>query len=179
MKLKKSPLLLIAAFVAIGALSVGVIAYMFNQTNVIENEFVPARVACQVDETFSENTGVKKEITIKNTGNTDAYLRVRLVSYWIDADNNVVAKPSEVPEFTLGEGWIEGSNDTYYYESPVSPNNSTPVLGSDMTLVVQDGYRQVVDVFAEAIQSKPTDAVTNSWGVTLDATGNIKTVPTI
>ena len=38
----------------------------------------------------------------------------------------------------------------------------------------QDGdYHQVIEVFAEAIQSEPDNAVTNSWGVTL--TDNIIT----
>ena len=39
-----------------------------------------------------------------------------------------------------------------------------------------DGNRQVVEIFAEAIQAEPVDAVISSWGVTLDAKGNISAV---
>jgi hypothetical protein len=34
-------------------------------------------------------------------------------------------------------------------------------------------YIQVLEVFAEAIQSLPSSAVTGSWHVTLDANGKI------
>jgi len=82
-----------------------------------------------------------------------------------------------MPAFTLGEDWIKGSDDTYYYRLPVAPNASTKdLLGSDMTLTEKQGYLQVVDVFAEAIQSLPEEAVTTSWKVTLDDDGNIATV---
>jgi hypothetical protein len=37
----------------------------------------------------------------------------------------------------------------------------------------ENGYSQVVEVFAEAIQSKPLSAVTDSWGVNVDSNGNI------
>jgi len=101
--------------------------------------------------------------------------------WWSESDGaggyNTIGIPSEMPAFTLGEDWIKGSDDTYYYRLPVAPNASTKdLLGSDMTLTEKQGYLQVVDVFAEAIQSLPEEAVTTSWKVTLDDDGNIATV---
>ena len=38
-------------------------------------------------------------------------------------------------------------------------------------------YLQKVDVFAEAIQAIPAEAVKSSWKVSVDANGNITAVP--
>lgn len=157
-----------------------VLAYMFRQTEYEDNQFTPANVSCEVVEEFDGTQ--KTSIHVQNTGNIDAYLRVRLVSYWVDSNGNIVAKPSSMPEITLADGWIKGSNNTYYYQSSVSsvaPNNFTGELLSAPIILQKDenGYLQVVEVFAEAIQSKPANAITNSWNVSLDTNGNITAAP--
>lgn len=161
--------------VVIGALAIcgTVIAYMFKQTGIRDNKFTPAEVACEVAESFDGEN--KTAIAVKNTGTIKAYLRVRLVTYWVDGSGNVISKTAAMPTFTVADGWILGQNDTYYYKSAVLPNITTPsLLASPITLQKDaNGNLQVVEVFAEAIQSEPTKAVTNSWGVTLDASGNI------
>ena len=152
------------------ALSGSVVAYMYQKTATYNNELVPATVACSVSESFNAATGVKSSVKIVNNSNIPAYLRLRLVSYWVDSSGNKVAKPSQVPAFTLASGWIAGPNDTYYYPSPVAVGGETTnLLASSLTLAANDanGYSQVVEVFAEAIQSLPTDAVVSEWNVTL------------
>lgn len=154
-----------------------VIAYMFRQTEYKNNKFVPANVSCQVVEAFD---GVEKtSIQVQNTGNIDAYLRVRLVSYWVDADGNIVAKPSAMPALNIATGWIKGANNTYYYTKSVSPSAHTGSLLSSPMILEKDenGYLQVVEVFAEAIQDDPRKAVINSWKVSLDVLGNIVAAP--
>ena len=149
-----------------------VFAYMFRQTEVTENKFTPAEVSCAVDEdtTDTEKTSVK----IQNTGNIDAYLRVRFVSYWVNAEGKVAPKASELPAISMKSGWIKGSDQTYYYSEAVAAGASTPeLLDESIELKAEGGYTQVIEVFAEAIQSQPTDAVVNSWKVTLDSDGNI------
>lgn len=165
--------LLVASLSVLLILCGTVLAYMFRQTEYIDNEFTPANVSCSVVEEFD---GVQKaSIRVQNTGNIDAYLRVRLVSYWVDADGNIVAKPSKLPEITLASGWIKGANNTYYYRIPVAPSDLSEMLLSAPIILEKDenGYLQVVEVFAEAIQSKPLGAVTDSWGVSIDSNGNI------
>lgn len=163
----------------VGALTLcgTVLAYMFRQTEYEDNEFTPAEVSCDVVEAFNGET--KSSIRVQNTGNIDAYLRVRFVSYWVDADGNIVSKPSSMPKINVAEGWIAGKNNTYYYQSSVAPKNFTGELLSSPILLNEDenGYLQVVEVFAEAIQSKPANAVTNSWNVSLDSNGNITAAP--
>ena len=172
------PLVLLIASLVISLILCGtVLAYMFRQTEYKDNEFTPASVSCRVVEEFD---GVQKaSIQVQNTGNIDAYLRVRLVSYWVDADGNIVAKPSSMPEINMATGWIKGANNTYYYTKPVSPSAHTgSLLSSPITLEKdENGYMQVIEVFAEAIQSKPYNAVTNSWKVSMDANGNITAAP--
>lgn len=171
--------LLIAVLIASLILCGTVIAYMFRQTEYKDNKLTPANVSCEILETVTNNE--KTSIQIKNTGNIDAYLRVRLVSYWVDADGNIVAKPSPELSITLAEGWITGSNNTYYYKRPVAPGTPTPNLLKDGTSIYleqdENGYLQVIEVFAEAIQSEPKKAVTSAWNVTLDDNGNITAAP--
>ena len=174
--MKKSRILLIiliASLVVSLILCGTVLAYMFKQTEYKNNEFIPATVSCKVVEEFDGKQ--KTSIKVQNTGNIDAYLRVRFVSYWVDSDGNVVAKPSSMPEINMAAGWLKGENNTYYYKTPVSPTNQTEsLLSSPITLEKDaDGYMQVIDVFAEAIQSKPHNAVSDSWGVVIDSNGHI------
>lgn len=166
---------LIVALVIILVFFGSVIAYMFRQTEYKDNEFTPAEVSCEVGETF--NGTEKTSIKVKNTGNVDAYLRVRFVSYWVDSAGNILAKPSEMPAISMAAGWIADADGTFFYQSPVAPNELTEeLLSANVVLSAEGDALQVLEVFAEAIQSEPTDAVVQSWGVTLDASGNI-TVP--
>ena len=97
MKKRRIILSILVASLVVSLLICGtVLAYMFRQTEYKDNEFVPANVSCEVVEAFD---GVQKtSVQVQNTGNIDAFLRVRFVSYWVDADGNIVAKPSSMPE---------------------------------------------------------------------------------
>lgn len=175
MKIRRINLgLLIVVLIAVLVLCGTVLAYMFRQTEYKDNEFVPANVSCEVVEEFDGTQ--KTSIQVQNTGNIDAYLRVRLVSYWVDAGGNIVAKPSSMPAISMAAGWISGGNDTYYYKTPVGPTKQTDsLLSSPITLEKdENGYVQVIEVFAEAIQSKPYEAATDSWGVNIDSNGHIQ-----
>lgn len=147
-------------------------ALMLRQTDTLDNQFKPAIVSCAVAESFDGT--VKTSIAVKNTSNIDAYLRLRLISYWVDSKGNIVSKSSQMPSVSVADGWVKGSDNTYYYSQPVAPNEPTPnLLDKKITLVQENEYLQVVEVFADAIQSKPTDAVIESWHVTLDSNKHI------
>ena len=71
------------------------VALMFRQTSLVTNEFETAIVDCQVHEqtdTGSVMAGAKSSITVENTGNIPAYIRVRFVSYWVDSEGHIVGK---------------------------------------------------------------------------------------
>ncbi len=156
-------------------LSIGSVgAYMRKQTEVVENVFIPAEVSCVVDETFN---GINKtKIAIQNTSNIDAYLRLRLVTYWVNSNGEIIFKKSQaLSEINYDSNYWIKSGDTYYYKNPVRSNGFTEdLLKQDIQLGVNsDGNRQVIQVFAEAIQSKPAEAVISAWSVNLDSNGDI------
>lgn len=169
------PFLVLTSFVLVAVFGT-VVAYMFRKTEAKDNRFTPAVVECAVAEVFDGTT--KTSVTVKNTGNVDAYLRVRLVTYWMGGEGNIAPKPSETISLTLPDGWLAASDNTYYYTSPVAPDQFTANLLSLSTIELKhDGdYRQVVEVFAEAIQSDPEKAAKDSWGVTVDSNGSIVAV---
>ena len=156
-----------------------VFAYMFMRTDPQAVSFIPAKVACYVAD---KRTGDSiNEVTVENTGNIKAYLRVRLSTCWVDGDGNVVPKDSLPLSFSYDtDNWVAGSGNTYYYKVPVAPEDVTTDLfaaGASITLTSDGDYKQRVDIFGEAIQAKPTDAVENSWGVTVDTDGTIISIP--
>ena len=174
--MKSSKIWVVLLLVAALLMSIGSVgAYMRKQTEMVQNVFVPAEVSCVVNETFEDNK--KNNITITNTGNIEAYLRLRLVTYWVDSNGNIMfeSSPPIYINDKVSDCWIK-SGDTYYYEKPVGPGESTENLlkgGESIELGGYNGNHQVVEVFAEAIQSKPTEAVTSAWSVILDSDGNI------
>ena len=178
-KLKKW---VIAAAALVTVAAVGVtLAFMFKKANV-KNTFVPAEVSCTAyekldGEDITEATakgGEKSDIRVENNGKVNEYLRVRLVSYFADAEGNVTgAEPAVYPDITLNDGWIAGSNHTYYYTAPVEPGGYTPVMCQPFTLAEKEllggtTIYQVVEVFAEAVQAEPADAAQEVWGVTVE-----------
>ena len=113
---------------------------------------------------------------MENTGNAAAYLRIRLVSYYV-YDNGSIAGSvsSQYPMLTLRNGWIAGTDHTYYYPTPVEPGAKTGILCDPITLgtvELADGtpVYQVLEVFAEAIQAEPVGAVQEAWNVTVSDT---------
>ena len=154
-----------------------VAALMFRQTNELTEKFEIAYVDCEVSETLSDNGDSKTAITVKNTGNIDAYIRVRLVTYWAQkADDGSLQIVGRSPAPSLAvqpdKDWIAGTDNTFYYQNVVAPKASASnLLSKALPLQTEDGYLQVIEVFAEAIQSEPTQAITDSWQVQITDDG--------
>ena len=173
---RKVIVLAIAVVLLLSATVTGTLMYLVSKTTAVTNTFEPATVTCEVQENFDGT--VKKDVTVKNTSNIDAYLRVKLVTYRVNADGERIGGTAAIPSFTPGEGWFE-KDGFYYYKNPVAPD-ATPVtdlIGKDGITLVEyndaDGGKQVIEVIAEAIQSVPTDVVKNKWNVTVNADGTI------
>ena len=156
MKNKKSFLSIILVVVLfVAAISGSASAYMKTRTPFVENEIVPATVSCEVTEVFENNE--KTSIKVENTGNTDAYIRVCIVSYAVNIVDGVekpVADYTEAPEVQFDEAkWKKGANNIYYYTEKVAPHETVELLeeGEKILLEVTDeGNKMVVEVFAEA-----------------------------
>lgn len=164
------------------------LAYVFTKTDPLENKFNPSKVSCAVvengnDPVSSGNVPVssKKNVQIKNTGDTDAYIRVAVVVNWASKDGTKVwaTKPVEGTDYTAwtpGTGWIQ-IGDYYYYTQSVAPTKTTGTLIENIEVLdtanIPDGYFLSVEIVASAIQAKPTSVVTSQWGVTVANDGTI------
>ena len=164
-----------------------VVAYMIKKSDDVKNTFVPANIDFYVAETFDGE--VKSSVKIQNKSNIEAYLRVRVVTYWEDSKGNVVAR-GKAPEIKFGSAWTYNSTYwiydkaeyTFYYKSSVlSGDTTSELLGTSIEMhaetVTLNGidftYHPVIEFVVEGIQANPKNAVTESWGVTLDSDGKI------
>lgn len=149
----------------------GTVAWLTSKTSDITNTFTPSKVTCAVSEIFYEDTGVKSNVNVTNVGDTDAFIRVKLVTYRTNAEGKHIGGVAEVPEFVPGHGWVK-YGDYYYYTKPVAPNAQPE---EDLIGRIQlassypdaDGGYQAMDVMAEAIQSEPAQAVGEAWRVSI------------
>lgn len=165
--------LLLIVTMAVG----GTVAYLATHSGLIQNSFKPSFVDCEVKESFNGTT--KSEVNVQNTGDTEAYIRVKLVTYRVNDDGQHIGGIATIPDFTPGENWKEFGG-YYYYTIPVAPNGgvpANPLIGKPgITLTGSysdaDGGSQVIEVMAEAIQSGPDYAVGQSWGVSITP-GNV------
>ena len=183
-KLRK-PVKLLLSFLLILTVSVGgTLAYLSAQTEPVVNTFMPSHVDCEVKEIFENNA--KTSIKVHNTSDIEAYIRVKLVSYRVNSEGQYIGGTATV-DFEVAGAWFEYGG-FYYHKKPVVANDNIDSNTSDLTsnLIAadskielhgqyddSDGGKQVVEVMAEAIQSKPVDAVEKAWGITVDSDGNL------
>ena len=138
----------------------GTVAFIVTQTQAVKNTFTPSDVTVDIQEEF--NGSIKKNVNVKNTGDTDAYIRVKLVTYMADSEGNPIAENASIPPFDPGSDWFYcESDDTYYYGKPVAPGDKTSDLIGSEGITLING--QVVEVLAEGIQSVPVNAVEEAW----------------
>ena len=155
----------VAALVcALGA--AGAVAFLIDTTNPVENTFDPSEVTCEVKEPgWTDGASVKENVSVTNTSNIPAYIRVALVANYADADGNL--SPVN-PAYTLRwneTDWYRAADGYYYCKAAVAPGADTPVLIHSCSAAgVPAGYHFELQVIASAIQSAPFDAVSEAWG---------------
>lgn len=182
MRAKTWKALIVAALavVVLTAAVGGTMAWLSIKTNDLTNTFTPARVTCDVNETFENN--VKSNVSIKNTGTTDAYIRAMIVANWCtaaDANGKTkVVAPYTVDSknFTgLGSGWTE-IDGFYYWPSAVAPDGNTGCLFTkcEQGTVPEGADHLEVNIVCQAVQSTPADAVEDAWpAVTVGTDGKL------
>lgn len=165
--MKKKIITLLALVLLLTLVIAGTVAFLATGTNSIVNTFTPSHVTTQVVETLDGNT--KSDVMIKNTGDTDAYIRATYVVNWVDAYGNIyAAQPEEGTAYTVvlnkGSGsdqWTQGNDDGYYYYNSEVPatagHDYTGVLITSIAPVAgkaPTGYTLQVTIIAEGIQSR-------------------------
>ena len=150
-------------------------AFLAALTGKTVNTFRYGEVSCEIHEKF--NGQMKSNVQVKNTGNIPAYIRAAVIITWQDEYGNVYwKKPAAGSDYVLaiGSDWTK-SGDYYYWPSPVTPDAYTGVLITSCTKgSAPEGYHLVVDIAAEAIQSQPTSAAQEAWGITFAEGGGIQ-----
>lgn len=164
---KKTGMLFLSLLLVATMMVGGTVAWLSTKSAPITNTFLPSKVACQVQEEFNSTTGVKTNVNVENTGDTQAFIRVKLVTYRTNDTGDHIGGTAEIPTFKPGENWVE-YNGYYYYKLPVAAggkpaaNLINSIQLTDYTDA--DGGHQAIDVMAEAIQSVPEAAVKAAWG---------------
>ena len=169
---KKTGMLFLSLLLVIGMVVGGTVAWLSTKSAPITNTFLPSHVSCSVAEEFNGTT--KSNVNVTNTGDIDAFIRVKLVTYRVNDEEQHIGGTAEIPDFKPGAGWVK-NGDYYYYTKPVAPDEQpADALISSITLTDPyddaDGGKPVIEVMAEAIQANGvaddgTKAVVEAWGV--------------
>ena len=170
MKLNKKLLTLLVSFLVIAVFAVGgTVAFLYTNDGPIENVFTPSKVTTEVVEQI--NNGVKSNVRIKNTGDTDAWIRAYVVITWQDKDGNVYGEMPEkgkhYTDWNLDNYWIPGEDGFYYYTKPVAPDGMTDVLIASISQTANSApaadYYLNVEIIGSGLQSVPDDAFETAW----------------
>lgn len=163
---RQALLLAALALIVMGVVG-GTVAYLVTSTTPVVNTFDPGYVTCEIQETFDGTT--KSNVAVKNTGNTDAYIRATIIVTWKDADGNISAISPRLGQDYRGDinipDWQKYDEYYYYTKGAVKPGDVTSKLLDNVTVIgTNDGYTLSVEILAEAIQSSPDSAVKEAWG---------------
>lgn len=183
MKMKKSIALLISLILVLTVTVGGTLAFLIATSDTVKNTFTPSSVTTEVYEEFENN--LKKNVSIKNTGDTAAYIRAAVVVTWQDENGNVHGTVPANGDYEITYNlydqtnpvgkWELGTDGFYYWTSPVAPDATTGVLITEakpLKAAPAEGYTLCIEILGSGIQSVPTTVVVENWesvtGVTND-----------
>ncbi len=168
---KKSTLFIGALLTCMVVTVGGTVAYLVADSDEVVNKFTPSEVTTEVTEDTTND--VKTNVQIKNTGDTDAYIRAAVVVTWQDEKGNVYGQAPAEDDYKItwqgiNDGnWQKGPDGFYYHLSPVADGERTNVLFTDCEVSkdaeVPIGYYLNVEILGSGIQSVPTSVVVDSW----------------
>ena len=172
MRLSKREIVFIISAVLLVMITVGgTIAYLTSATAPVENEFTPGKVSCEVIETFENN--IKKDVAVKNTGNTEAFIRVAVLATFVDEAGNIFSQmPVEGVDYSIEFDtvkWTKGTDGFWYYREKVEPEKFTDKLINQAVSLdtAPEGYSCSIEIIATAIQANSESVVTSCWGATV------------
>ena len=179
-RFNKSIILFVVLVSILVAVAGSTLAILITKTNPIKNTFNYSNVACEVmEEAFTNGISIEKSnVRVKNTGDTESYIRAAIIVTWKDSAGNVYAvEPQKNKDYTISindSDWLE-KDGFYYYTKPISPKEETKILIENCSINGSglEGYGLSVEILASAIQSKPTEAVENCWSVKVNPNGTI------
>ena len=145
MKLNKRSVALLLSLAVLLTVAVGAtVAFLVDKDNSVTNTFTPSKVDCEV----LKEAGA---YTVKNTGDTQCYIRVAIVVTQKNGDAISITKPSATMK--LGTDWLLGADGYYYYTKPLavySPQTINDAITSGIVVTAENGH---VEILASAIQA--------------------------
>lgn len=180
---------LLVSLVLLGSVGVGgTIAFLIDYAGTVENIFTPSEVTTSVEEAVSGK--IKSNVCIKNTGDTEAWIRAAVVITWQDEDGNVYGQlPVSGDDYYISylnnTDWIKAKDGFYYYKKPVAAGGSTGVLIEKCeqlkSLKVDNvDYYLTVEIIGSGIQSIPDYVVEQEWSndqVTIKVNNKVLSIP--
>lgn len=180
---KKKSLITLVSLLAILCVTVsGSLAFLIDASGPVTNIFNPSKVTTEVIEELNGTT--KQNVKIKNTGDTDAYIRAAVVVTWKNASGEIAGvKPVPGTDYEMdipGTGWSQ-IGDYYYWKGIVAPEDDpeTTEIQENMTGVLitsciykdnaPEGYFLSVEIIGSGVQAKGKNAagktpVELAWG---------------
>ena len=191
MKWNKSIALVVSLALLVCVTIGGTLAYLITSDGPLENVFTPSKVTTAVEENFKN--GVKSDVSIKNTGDTTAWIRAAVVVTWqkYNAETEQYEVYGQMPvkdaDYTItlktedSDAWFIGSDGFYYHKQAVEAGNNSKVLITEAKLAenaqVPDGYYLCIEILASGIQSEPDGVVKEAWKcVEVKDTDGVKTL---
>ena len=105
---------------------------------------------------------VSKIVSVKNTGESEAWIRVQVESVIKAADGAdlplTIENVGPVMTYTVGGGWSLGEDGYYYYAKPVAAGETTGILFDTVTFAPEMGnaYQNCtanIEISAQAVQT--------------------------
>lgn len=155
MKKKILTLALVAALSATAAIG-GTLAYFTDTTQTANNVFTVGNVKIKLEEKAWEDHGkaeaedvyagesLDKDPTVTNTGKNPCFVRVKVEN--LDQFERKFQKGNIVyltnwEENKLGEGWVDGGDDFFYWTKPLRAENDT--ANEDLSNVTTKLFEQI------------------------------------
>lgn len=146
--MKRKLFFLSLAAICLAVLSAGTLAY-YNAENTAHNIITTGGVNIEVVEQMRDGntlvdfppegiggvmpgSSVSKIVRVKNSGGNDTWIRVS-VSMSIQGANGdglplTLGDGTSVMTFSVMDGWVNGGDGYYYYNTPIAPQELTDVL---------------------------------------------------
>ncbi len=193
---RKYTVLLVCLLLTVAVVVSGTIAYIFTTSETVTNIFHP--VTSQIDIPEEMHGTVKQNATVQNTGTVDSFLRARIIVTWQNEKGEVYpVVPNLVTDYTMlnGANWVQ-NGEYYYYNKIAAPGqpavtkdtNGNVTYGEGITqedmLIIKaeavgkspaEGYTLHIEILGQSIQSTPSAAVQEAWGMTYTASGDTGT----
>lgn len=178
---KRAVALLVLTLSLTSVVVLGTVAYIIDSTDMLTNIFTPAEISSEVIVSGTE-------ISARNTGDVEAYIRATVVVTWVDSAGNVHAvAPVRNTHYTISYdttgSWLQGNDGFWYYKNVVPAGTEAVsvtaplVIGYDLVAgasIPEGATGLSVEVLTSAIQTEPTSTVSSIWNVTVNGDGTLK-----